>query len=555
MKEIVEKVLSETIGDWIAGQGMQSDSMPPVIVTIPRDKTHGDFSTNVAMILGKKAGRNPRELAAELCELLNKALEQQATCSVAGPGFINFTLSEDAGKAVFDRLLQSGDSIGLSNEGAGRTVNVEYVSANPTGPLSVGHGRNAAVGDVIANLLAAAGYTVTREYYFNDAGNQMNVLARSVRTRYHQLSGRDEELEEGGYQGEYIIEIARSILEDHGNSMLDTEELSVFKQYAVDATFSMIKQTLEKMGVSHDVYFNEFSLYDNGKIEETLKRISDKDLSYEQDGAVWYKAKQFGAEKDRALVKSSGEPTYRLPDIAYHIDKFSRGFDRIIDIFGADHIAQYPDVVSCLKALGYDTEKITVVVYQFVTIVRDGQAVKMSTRKANYVTLDDLMDDVGVDATRYFFVMRRLGSHLEFDLELACSQSLDNPVFYVQYAHARICSIFRHAEEQMPGVQINELTVDSINSSLLIEPEEQDLIRHLSQFTDLIRNAARTCEPHRLTGYLEKLAEVFHRYYNQHQVVVDNDSVARARLALILVTQRVLQKGLAILGVSAPERM
>ena len=555
MKETVERVVRETIAAWIAREELGTDSMPPVIVTVPRDNTHGDFSTNVAMILGKKADRNPRELATELCEQLNGAMTQHATCSVAGPGFINFTLTEDAGKAVFDRLLREGESIGQSNEGAGKTVNVEYVSANPTGPLSVGHGRNAAVGDVIASLLAAAGYTVTREYYFNDAGNQMTVLARSVRTRYRQLAGREEELEEGGYQGEYIIDIARAILEDHGDSLVDTDELEVFKKYAVDATFSMIKDTLEKMKVSHGVYFNEFSLYDSGKIEETLKRISEKDLSYEKDGAVWYKAKQFGAEKDRALVKSSGEPTYRLPDIAYHIDKFSRGFDRIIDIFGADHIAQYPDVVSCLKALGYDVDKITVVVYQFVTIVRDGQAVKMSTRKANYVTLDDLMDDVGVDATRYFFVMRRLGSHLEFDLELARRQSLDNPVFYVQYAHARICSIFRHAAEQKPDIQIKALTPETIDASLLVEPEEQDLIRHLSQFGELVQIAARTCEPHRLTGYLEKLAEVFHRYYNQHQVVVDDESVAMARLALILVTQRVLQKGLAILGVSAPERM
>jgi arginyl-tRNA synthetase len=555
MKDTIENVLKETLGDLIASRELGPDAMPPVIVTIPRDKAHGDFSTNAAMIMSKKAGCNPREIAAELCERLNQVLADHAACTVAGPGFINFTLSDDAGKAIFDRLLGEGESIGSSDEGTGQTVNIEYVSANPTGPLSVGHGRNAAVGDVIANLLAAAGYTVTREYYFNDAGNQMAVLARSVRTRYRQLAGVEEELEEGGYQGQYIVEIARRILEERGDSLVKTDDLALFKQYAVEATFSMIKSSLKSMRVHHDVYFNEYSLYDSGKIEETLKRISDKDLSYEKDGAVWYRAKQFGAEKDRALVKSSGEPTYRLPDIAYHIDKFSRGYDRIIDVFGADHIAQYPDVLSCLQALGYDIEKVTVVVYQFVTIVRDGQAVKMSTRKANYITLDDLMEEVGVDATRYFFVMRRLGSHLEFDLELAKSQSLDNPVFYVQYAHARICSIFRHAAEQKPGIDIAALAHGNVDSGLLVEPEEQDLIRHLSQFAELIRTAARACEPHRLTGYLEKLAELFHRYYNQHQVVVDNDEVAGARLALTLVTQRVLRKGLAILGVSAPEQM
>ena len=555
MKERIETAVRETIMEWLEASAQAGEAMPPIIITIPKDTTHGDFSTNVAMIVSKRAGKKAGEVAMEMQAQLNRKLEGQALCTVAGPGFINFTLTEDAGKKVFETLLAEGEAIGRSTIGAGKTVNIEYVSANPTGPLTVGHGRNAAVGDVIANLLAAVGYTVTREYYFNDAGNQMNVLAQSVRTRYRQLTGIHEELAEGGYQGEYIKEIAEAVRKDYGDSLTETEEHGIFKRYAIEATFAMIKETLGRMLIHHDVYFNEYSLYENGKIEETLKQIAEKGLSYEQDGAVWYKATKYGAEKDRALVKSTGEPTYRLPDIAYHIDKYKRGYDRIIDIFGADHIAQYPDVLSCLKALGYDTERVTVVVYQFVTLVRDGQVVKMSTRKANYITLDDLFDEVGVDAARYFFVMRRLGSHLEFDLELAKKQTLDNPVFYVQYAHARICSIFQHAAETKPELANREYRPETTDAGMLEMAEEQELIRQLAQFKELVETAAETCEPHRLTGYLEKLAELFHRYYNQHQIVVEDEAVAAARLALVLVTRRVIKNGLTILGIQAPEHM
>ena len=427
---------------------------------------------------------------------------------------------------------------------------MEYVSANPTGPLTVGHGRNAAVGDVISRLFTAVGYDVTKEYYFNDAGNQMNVLARSVRCRYRQLLGSDEQLEENGYQGEYIVDIAKDVLKDFGDSLKDTDELKTFKEYAVRATFAMIKDSLKKMRVNHDVYFNEHSLYDSGRIKETLDLIAAKGLSYEKDGAVWYKASQFGAEKDRALVKSSGEPTYRLPDIAYHRDKFERGFDRIVDIFGADHIAQYPDVLSCLKALGYDVDKVTVAIYQFVTLLSNGEAVKMSTRKANYVTLDELMDDVGVDAVRYFFVMRRLGSHLEFDLALAKKQSPDNPVFYIQYAYARIASIFRKAE-----VTTESLAGKEIKADLLTDPSEQELIKLLGTMKDTVEKAAELCEPHRLTGYLEKLAEAFHHYYNAAQILVEDKDLCTARLALLSVVRNAIKCGLDILGISAPEKM
>ena len=555
MKEKILEILTGIIDELLAEADAAAGNKIVPQLTVPKDKSHGDFATNAAMVIAKRINKNPRETAEIIKEKLNEKLVGTASAEIAGPGFINFKLSGDAGAEIFKQLFIKGEEIGFSDSATGKKVNVEYVSANPTGPLSVGHGRNAAVGDVVASLYEAVGYDVTREYYFNDAGNQMTVLANSVKTRYLQLLGIDAKLDENAYQGEYIIDVAKTIYEEHGDSLKETTELDLFKKYAVDAMFDMIKKSLEKMRVKHDVYFNERSLYADGKIEETLKKIASLGLSYEKDGAVWFKAEQFGAEKDRVLVKSNGEPTYRLPDIAYHVEKMKRGYDLIVDIFGADHQAQYPDVIACLKAMGFDAEKIKVVIYQFVTIVQNGEAVKMSTRKANYITLDELIDDVGVDATRYFFVMRRLGSHLEFDIELARKHSLDNPVFYVQYAHARISSIFRHAAEKKPEISLEKIRAENIKPELLNEQEEQDLISHIAQFDELILTAAKTCEPHRLTGYLEKLAELFHRYYNLHHVVVDDDKLTLARLALVIMTQRVIRNGLQILGVSAPEKM
>lgn len=549
MQEKIKTLLEQARDAVARSEGVEA-TFPPVVITVPKDTTHGNFTTNAALISSKAFKQSPAVLAGKLVEYCNANCGSDLSFEVAGPGFINVKLLGDAKSSAFMALFNSGESIGLSDIGKGKTVDVEYVSANPTGPLTVGHGRNAAVGDVISRLFSAVGYDVTKEYYFNDAGNQMNVLARSVRCRYRQLLGSDEQLEENGYQGEYIVDIAKEVLKDFGDSLKGTDELKTFKEYAVRATFAMIKDSLKKMRVNHDVYFNEHSLYDSGRIKETLDLIAAKGLSYEKDGAVWYKASQFGAEKDRALVKSSGEPTYRLPDIAYHRDKFERGFDRIVDIFGADHIAQYPDVLSCLKALGYDVDKVTVAIYQFVTLLSNGEAVKMSTRKANYVTLDELMDDVGVDAVRYFFVMRRLGSHLEFDLALAKKQSPDNPVFYIQYAYARIASIFRKAE-----VTAESLAGKEIKAELLSNPSEQELIKLIGTMKDTVEKAAELCEPHRLTGYLEKLAEAFHHYYNAAQILVEDKDLCTARLALLSVVRNAIKCGLDILGISAPEKM
>ena len=549
MQNKVKELLEQARAAVAEKEGVEA-SFPSVVITVPKDTTHGNFTSNAALISSKAFKKAPAVLAAQLVEYCNANCGPDLSFEVAGPGFINVKLLGDAKSSAFMALFNNGEKIGLSDIGKGRTVNVEYVSANPTGPLTVGHGRNAAVGDVISRLFAAVGYDVTKEYYFNDAGNQMNVLARSVRCRYRQLLGSDEQLEENGYQGEYIVDIAKEIQKDFGDSLKGSDELKTFKEYAVRATFAMIKDSLKKMRVNHDVYFNEHSLYDSGRIKQTLDLIAEKGLSYEKDGAVWYKASQFGAEKDRALVKSTGEPTYRLPDIAYHRDKFERGYDRIVDIFGADHIAQYPDVLSCLKALGYDVDKVTVAIYQFVTLLSNGEAVKMSTRKANYVTLDELMDDVGVDAVRYFFVMRRLGSHLEFDLALAKKQSPDNPVFYIQYAYARIASIFRKAE-----VTAESLAGKEIKAELLSDPSEQELIKLLGTMKDTVEKAAELCEPHRLTGYLEKLAEAFHHYYNAAQILVEDKDLCTARLALLSVVRNAIKCGLDILGISAPEKM
>lgn len=550
MQEKIKALLEQARAEVAKTEGVEA-TFPPVVITVPKDKTHGNFATNAAIISSKAFGQAPAVLAGKMVGYCNANCGSDLSFEVAGPGFINVRLSSDAKNSAFMALFNSGERIGLSDIGKGRTVNVEYVSANPTGPLTVGHGRNAAVGDVISRLFQAVGYKVTKEYYFNDAGNQMNVLARSVRCRYRQLLGMDEQLEENGYQGEYIIDIAKEVLKDHGDSLKDTDELKTFKEYAVRTTFAMIKDSLQKMRVNHDVYFNEHSLYDSGKIKETLDLIAAKGLSYEADGAVWYKASQFGAEKDRALVKSSGEPTYRLPDIAYHRDKFERGFDRIVDIFGADHIAQYPDVLSCLKALGYDTDKVTVAIYQFVTLLSNGEAVKMSTRKANYVTLDELMDKVGVDVVRYFFVMRRLGSHLEFDLALAENHSKDNPVYYIQYAHSRISKIFRDAK-----VSVESLAQKEIKAELLSNPTEQELIKLLGTMKDTVEKAAELCEPNRLTDYLLKLAKTFHHYYDAEvRILVEDKDLRTARLALAYVVKNAIKCGLDILGISAPEKM
>lgn len=539
----------------------------------PGNPEHGDLASNAAMQLARVLRRAPRQIAEDLAARLTERLDPDrvSAVEVAGPGFLNFRFSDRYLAAALADLRAQGDRYGRSDAGKGQRVLVEFVSANPTGPLTVGHGRNAVLGDTVAGLLDWAGYEVTREYYFNDAGRQMRVLGQSVRARYEALANPDlptktisvgegetvevpESFPDDGYLGGYIHDIARSLFEQHGGALLASDDVQPFKKAAQDAIFADIEATLGRLGVVMDTHFNEHSLYENGAIDRVIGRLREAGYIEERDGAVWFltsKLDKLGADgqpADTVLVKSSGEPTYRLPDIAYHIDKFERGFDLAVDVFGADHIATYPDVLRGLKVLGYDTDKVDVVIYQFVTLVRGGAPVKMSTRKANYVTLDELMEEVGVDVTRYFFLMRAPGTHLEFDLDLAKEASDKNPVFYLQYAHARIASILRKATEV-------GLRADGADLSLLTHETEMALIKALLPLPEAIARAANAREPHLLTVYLREVAVAFTQFYGACRIIGEAEGVAAARLALADATRQVLANGLRVLGISAPERM
>ncbi|MCH8524614.1 MAG: arginine--tRNA ligase, partial [Balneolales bacterium] len=437
---------------------------------------------------------------------------------------------------------------GKGRQLAGKRYQVEFVSANPTGPLTVGHGRNAVLGDTVARLYEWVGADVDREYYFNNAGRQMRVLGNSVAVRYQQLLGREVDLPEGSYEGEYIVDIARTLIEEHKDAFIDQPDHLIFKETAERVIFDDISRTLDRMNIRMNTYFNENDLYENGSIDDVLKRLDEKGLTYKEDGALWFKTTSFGKEKDTVLVKSSGEPTYRLPDIAYHAHKLDRGYDVCVDIFGADHIATYPDVLSALGVLGYDQNRVDVLVYQFVTIVMDGKPFKMSTRKANFVTLDELMDEVGSDVTRFFFLMRSPGTHLEFDIAQAKESGEKNPVFYLQYAHARIKSIMRKVEETM---QFD----GEVDLPLLQHETEIKLMKDLLDFPHWVISAAMSKEPHRLINYLNDVAAGFHKFYHDCRIMGEEAKLAQARIALLTGVATVMANGLTILGIDAPDRM
>jgi arginyl-tRNA synthetase len=524
----------------------------------PRVEAHGDLTTNVAMLLAKPLRKNPRELAQELVNALQLESDLVSDVEIAGPGFINFRFTEKFFNRQVERILREGDRFGRTNIGKGKKTQVEFVSANPTGPLSVGHGRQAAIGDTIANLLTWTGHDVTREYYYNNAGRQMRMLAESTYARYMQLFDTAYPFPEEGYQGDYIWEIAELLRQERGEtlrSLAKDEALAVCKEVAEKTLFEAIKAVLARMGVYFDVFFNEDSLYTTGKIQEVVDELRRLGLVYDQDGAVWLKATALGQEKDRVIIKSSGEPTYRLPDIAYHREKFRRGFELIVDIFGADHIATIPDVLAGIRALGYDPDKVKVVIHQFVTLMRDGQQVKMSKRAANFVTLDELIDEVGPDAVRFFFLMRSVSSHLEFDLNLAKEQSEKNPVYYVQYAHARIASILRFAESEGVFRSSDLHQLPEIDFSLLKEDSEIALVKLLLEFPEVVESACFGYEPQRLTNYLHDVATAFHKFYHDHRVVIPERGLSHARLGLCLAAKIVLRNGCAILGITPPERM
>ena len=519
-----------------------------LVFDVPKNEKHGDLSSNAAMLLTKQLKKNPRQIAEEIIAGLRIDDKIISRTEIAGPGFINFFFTASYISEIVKEILKSRDTYGKTLKYKGKKANVEFVSANPTGPLTVGHGRNAVTGDTVANMLEWVGYEVDREYYFNNAGRQMRVLGDSVRLRYLELLGEKNDFPEDYYQGEYIKDIAKKLYDEYGDKLKDEGHEGIFKEKAEKEIFKEIAATLERLNIKHKVFYNENSLYDEGKINDVLKIFKEKNLSYEKDGAVWLKLTELGGEVDKVIVKASTEPTYRLPDIAYHKTKFDRGYDLMVDLFGSDHNATYPDVIAGVKALGYDTNKIRVLIHQFVTIMDGGEVVKMSTRKANYITLDELIDEVGSDVVRYFFNMRNITSHMNFDLALAKKHSEENPVFYLQYAHARICSILKMTEKE-------ELKSSTENLSLLSTNEEQLLLKKLRQFKEEIEYSTELFETHRICVYLEELAALFHRFYTVCRIIGSEKDLAEARIALVTATKAVLKNGLTILGVSAPERM
>lgn len=521
----------------------------PISLQKPKEDRFGDFASNLALQLAGRLKQNPRAIAEEICDFIIIDTHYISRVEIAGAGFINFFAASENLYQQLHQLLTNGPEYGRSSLAKGKRANIEFVSANPTGPLTIGHGRQAVLGDTIARLLQAIGYEVTREYYFNNAGRQMRILANSVRLRYLELLGHTIDFPDDHYQGEYIIDIAQTLVERYNDSLVDNEDLTIFRETAEKSIFENIKNTISRLGFAFDIFSNENTLYENGSIDKVVRLLEQKGFTEKRDGATWFLTSKLGFDQDRVLIKSSGEPTYRLPDIAYHIDKIERGYDLIVDIFGADHIATYPDVLAGVRVLGYDAGKIVVLIHQFVTLTEGGEKVKMSTRKANFVTLDELIDEVGVDVTRYFFLMRQMNAHLNFDLTLAKTQSDENPVFYIQYAHARICSIMALASSK--NITISK----EPDLTLLNREEELNLIKHLTDFPGTVLGSAINYEPHRLVNYLFDLATLFHKFYTEHRVIGDDQQLTQSRLTLIKAIQIVIANGLTILGISAPQQM
>ena len=505
----------------------------------------GDFSSSVPLVLGKLYNKKPIDIAHEIKSEIILANTTFEEISITEPGFINFKISTKYYYKVLNEILNDND-FGKSNAGHNKTANVEFVSANPTGPLTVGHGRNAILGDVVSNILEWNRFTVTREYYFNNAGRQMRVLSKSVEARYFETLNKSFDFPEDGYEGEYINEIAKEIVDKYGKDLMSND--SVFKSLPEEKMFENIKNSLKMLDIDFDKFSNEKTFYDNGDIKKLLAELKSKNLLYEKDGATWFKTTSLGKNQDRVFIKSSGEPTYRLPDTAYHKNKVEREFDLIVDVFGADHMDTYPDVILALDALGLQTDHIKVLLYQFVTLLRGGEKIKMSTRKATFISLDNLIDEVGVDVVRYFFVMRGINTHLNFDLDLAADQSDKNPVYYLQYAHARICNIIYRIETEGKDWTNYE-------PNLLAHESEIGLLKQLELFPDTVLTALDLLEPQVIANYLQGVAAKFHKYYANCRIITDDEELTFARVALSSATRKVLSNGLKILGINAPEKM
>jgi len=554
MKELVDSLLRRGI-ERAYHAGKLKTKEVAIALDAPRDPGHGDIANNAPLILAKAEGKPPVVIG----EIIREYMEapSEVTVTVARPGFINFRMAPAYWYAELRRAAAAGAGFVYPQIGGGRKVQVEFLSANPTGPLTVGHGRNAVLGDTIARLRQASGFRVTREYYFNDGGRQMKLLGESVRVRYLEELGRCAEMPKDGYEGEYIREIGRALRAAHGDKLADEAAVTeVFRVAAVNAIFADIRHTCDRLGISFDLYTNELDLIRDGRVQAALDGLRSRGLVEERDSALWLKGEALNLpnKKDQVLVRSTGEPTYRTPDIAYHIDKLGRGFDEVVDVFGADHIAEHEGVIAAVKALGYDTRPIRAIIYQFVTLTRGGEKVKMSTRKATYVTLDELIDEVGPDVVRFFFLFRKHDSHLDFDLDLAKRQAPENPVFYVQYAHARLASVFREAEKAGLVAEGDDAAADLV----LLSEEELALAKKAVGITAIVAEATIALEPHRIPFYLLELAGDFHRYYNKptNRIIdVEHRDLSSARLFLARVLKYAIAGGLQLLGVTAPERM
>ena len=523
-------------------------------IEVPANPEHGDYASNVAMILASQAKQNPRKIAQAIQENLNDPEGILEKTEIAGPGFLNFRLKDDLWRKILQDILDQKEKYGCLDIGQGKKVQVEFVSANPTGPLHIGHARGAVVGDVLTNLLQIAGYRVSKEYYINDAGNQMNNLGKSVLYRYRELLGEKIEFPENCYQGDYIKNVANDIIQKEGNRYLtenEQETVRYFNGIAGAVILEGIKKDLKDFGVSFDCYFSEQELYKENGVSDLLSSLQKQGFIYSDGETLWFKTTAYGDEKDRVVIRKNGDPTYFAADIAYHKNKFARGFDILIDIWGADHHGYMPRLWAAIQALGYDKNNLKIILVQLVNLLRAGEPVAMSTRSGEFVTLREVLDEVGKDAARYNFLMRRSDSHLDFDLEVAKKQSNENPVYYVQYAHARICSIIRMAQERGMALPVYA----NMNSSLLVEPEERTLIKMMARYPEMLEGAAKSLEVHRITFYLNELAGVFHSYYNKNKVLTEDAALSAARLVMVDAVRIVLGNALRILGVNAPEKM
>ncbi|MHA0858288.1 arginine--tRNA ligase [Paenibacillus sp. CMAA1364] len=553
--EQINQLVSSAVADAVVAAGLISlEELPAITLEVPKDKAHGDLSTNIAMQLTKIAKKNPRQIAEAIIDNLDLEKGNMEKAEIAGPGFINFTLLKSYLYPVLEQVQTQGSDYGRSDVGQGKKVQIEFVSANPTGTLHLGHARGAAVGDALGHVLNYAGYEVTREYYINDAGNQIINLIKSIEARYLQELGQPVDMPEDGYHGEDIKGFAKELVTEKGESLVSMspeERIDFLRSFGLEKELAKIKRDLSRFRVHFDEWFSETSLYENGQVEVALSELKARGEVFELDDATWLRTTSYGDDKDRVLVKNDGTYTYLTPDIAYHRNKYSRGYDQMINIWGADHHGYIPRVKAAMDSLGYDSSKLTVLIAQMVSLFQDGEKIKMSKRTGKAVTMVDLMDEVGVDAIRYFFTMRSMDSHLDFDMDLAISTSNENPVFYVQYAHARICSIFRQAEEQ----NITLLPLSDIDLTVLNTDREYELLRKLGELPEEIATAAENYAPHRMVRYVYELSSMFHSYYKAERVITEDAMQTQARLALLGAVRTVISNVLHIIGVTAPEKM